>query len=134
MNTKSFNKINQVSGNKITLEKTKVIIKPYGDNNTPLEVVGKFDTFIESNNKIVKMYYFAVKTEKINLFSGTPALILKLIEFNSCEKVNNCDFDWKTSMFHYVYKILLNHVMALFLQKQLVKLRIIKLNFMSTPA
>ena len=56
MNTKSFDKINQVSGNKITLEKTKVVIKPYGDNNTPLEVVGKFDTFIESNNKIVKMY------------------------------------------------------------------------------
>ena len=40
MNTKTLNEINQVSRNKITLEK-KVIIKSYGDNNTPLEVVGK---------------------------------------------------------------------------------------------
>ena len=58
MNTKTFNEINQVSGNKITLEKTNVIIKPYGDYNAPLDVAGKFDTFIESNNKIVKTCFF----------------------------------------------------------------------------
>ena len=79
MNIKTFNEINQVPGNKITLEKTKVIIKPYGNNNTPLEVVAKFDSFIESNNKIVKTCFFLAKTEKINLLSGTTALILKLI-------------------------------------------------------
>ena len=44
MNTKTSYEIKQVSGNKITLEKTRVIIKPYGYNNRPLEVVGKFDT------------------------------------------------------------------------------------------
>ena len=32
------------------------------------------------------------KHKKINLLSGTTAVHLKLIEFNSCEKVNNCDF------------------------------------------
>ena len=35
MKTKNFNEINQVSANKITLEKTKVMVKPYGDKNTP---------------------------------------------------------------------------------------------------
>lgn len=97
MNRKTFNKINQESVNKIFLEKTNVIIKPYGDNNNPLEVMGKFYTSIERNSQIVKTCFFVVNTEKINLLSGTTALNLKLIEFNTCEKVNNCDFHFENN-------------------------------------
>ena len=87
--------------------------------------MGKFETFIESNNKIVKTCFFVVKTEKINFLSGTAALILKLIEFNLCEKINNCDFDLENKHVPLRLQNLIESYRDVVLQKQLVKLRII---------
>ena len=81
--------------------------------------MGKFYTLIESNNKIVKTCFFVVKTKKINLLSGTAALTLKLIEFNSCEKVNNCDFDLENKHVPLRLQILLNHIVILFYKNSL---------------
>ena len=69
MNLKTFTTLNEISGNTIVLDKSDTIIKTYGDDNPPLEVLGKFEALIESKNQTVRNWFFIVNTEKINILS-----------------------------------------------------------------
>ena len=86
----TFKKIQKGKAN-IQLHKTKMKLFPYGVEK-PLEILGKFTTLLETNNKVAVCDLFVVnKSNSRNILGFSMCTELQLIKLNNDNNVNKIE-------------------------------------------
>ena len=90
IDNETFKKIQKGKAN-IQLHKTKMKLFPYGVEK-PLEILGKFTTLLETNNKVAVCDLFVVnKSNSRNILGFSMCTELQLIKLNNDNNVNKIE-------------------------------------------
>ena len=90
MDVTHWEDFNRKHGGKVTLQKTKTRLFPYGEDEKPLSVLGKFRaTFRAGKNEVVDTIYVTQERNEHPLISEDTSLQLQLVSYNKRFVVNS---------------------------------------------